>query len=460
MRVIVGILVYVLACIGITVQAGSRLEVVAENDKLSASVEEMAEADVLVVTGIINEYGLKSVAQACATEGNLIRVLDMKSLSFENRHFPDDAFYITNSDKFGESSNTEISLEYLMLPRSLHTIGNRAFKNLKCNRIDFPKEIYRIGCQAFANCTLTDFGELIIHAHVSDEAFMNCPGITSVSLKNSFGFDHQLGNGVFKDCKNLQTIDFGTGITSMGADIFEGTAIEEIVLPVGVKQVSLSGMTNLREVTCHLKTPITLVGENTEVLRDIRVNIPQGGIELYKENPEWNSAKELVEDPDLDFAKLPLPMYVNLYPNMGNILSCVEINVDFYELLNPTIYLYEEGDETPLASSELEINDLVNCCLYEAFFDNIYLDESKKYALVLPYGSMIDTQTGITNDTWAFGITWNTKGVKMLVGVDKVSDNASDVGESDAIFNIHGQKINEPTSGEPYIKDGRIWLEK
>ncbi len=453
-----------LSCIGMTLHAASRLDVVAENNILSATLEEMADADTLVVTGKINEAGLRLIAEACSLEGKKIRVLDMRILNVEDYRFPEDLFYHeipVEGLGISETTRATVELDRIILPEVLFTVGDRAFMNVSCKKIDFPNRLEKIGRQSFANCLSTEFGELIICENVGEEAFINCPGITSVVLtSDAHGYDHNIGKRAFKNCSNLKSIDLGTGTVTMGEDMLAGTSIEEITIPVGALRVSLSGMSKLKKIFCNFRIPITLIGDNDEVLSRSIVYVPEGSREIYYENNDWSFAKEIIEDKDLDHIGIYDRYSKELNPLSTHMLYDFSISCEFFPILNKTIYLYEEGMEEPFAYANFKRNYQVNCLYFEAFFNRVCLDRSKKYTLIIPYGTFLDTDRGQTNDTWSYSITWDFNGVKELVGVDDIVDDDSIVDDSDIIFNLQGLQIDEPRKGLPFIKDGKLWIKR
>lgn len=117
-------------------------------------------------------------------------------------------------------------------------------------------DLWNVGEYAFANCkqlTTADFS-VPIGVAFSSYAFYNCTSLTEVIFNLSGGIistacnylfagcsslreitypaNYGLGTGTFKDCTQLQKVNFVEGLTSAGSGTFENcTNINNIILP-------------------------------------------------------------------------------------------------------------------------------------------------------------------------------------------------------------------------------------
>ena len=86
--------------------------------------------------------------------------------------------------------------------------------------------------------------------YISDEAFANCPRLTSVVLPNTI---QSIYSNAFQNCKMLSSVSLQEGLTDIGYDAFAGcTSLTSMVIPNSVTYLGYSlfdGCTALQSVT-------------------------------------------------------------------------------------------------------------------------------------------------------------------------------------------------------------------
>lgn len=70
---------------------------------------------------------------------------------------------------------------------------------------------------------------------ISDYAFYDCTGLTSITIPNSVT---NIGSSAFSDCTGLTSITLPDSVTSIGAEAFSGTSLTSITIPASVAEIS------------------------------------------------------------------------------------------------------------------------------------------------------------------------------------------------------------------------------
>ena len=111
------------------------------------------------------------------------------------------------------------SLASIEIPNSVTSIGNYAFEGCHgLTSIEIPNSVTSIGNYAFYGCygltsieipnSVTSLGEL---------AFYNCRNLTSIEIPNSVT---SIGDGAFYGCDGLTSVTIGNSVTSIGETAF------------------------------------------------------------------------------------------------------------------------------------------------------------------------------------------------------------------------------------------------
>lgn len=71
-------------------------------------------------------------------------------------------------------------------------------------------------------------------ARIHNEAFYDCHSLMEVTISEGIGF----GDGVFRNCTNLKTVNFSEYVTSLGTNMFYGCkSLEKVILPDRIKEI-------------------------------------------------------------------------------------------------------------------------------------------------------------------------------------------------------------------------------
>lgn len=95
---------------------------------------------------------------------------------------------------------------------------------------------------------------------IKDEAFINCPYLTSVSLPRNV----KIGKGVFKNCSKLKSIDFPENNPYLQDDCFYNCeSLEEVTLHTGILYINKRAFYGCKSLT-HIELPesLEIISEN------------------------------------------------------------------------------------------------------------------------------------------------------------------------------------------------------
>ena len=143
------------------------------------------------------------------------------------------------------------SLQKVTLPDTVSGIGSKAFRECtSLTAIALPESMYEIGDHAFYGCTaLISIRWNVYTQIIGDYAFCGCTALTEAELPDSIT---TMGKYTFADCSNLKSITLGENLEAVPSYCFEGTSIEEIVLPYKVKKINTYAFINnekLKKIT-------------------------------------------------------------------------------------------------------------------------------------------------------------------------------------------------------------------
>lgn len=155
----------------------------------------------------------------------------------------------------GKEAFMDSGLKNLTLPANVKSWGDNVFKNIKITSITFPANfagaLPKYTFSAVETLKTVNF-EGALTGTLPDYMFQNCTGLTSVDLSKT-GLA-SLPNYMFTGCSNLSSVTLPDGITKIGNNVFEKTAIKKMDLAKYMSLTSIgssafSGCAQLNEVT-------------------------------------------------------------------------------------------------------------------------------------------------------------------------------------------------------------------
>ncbi|NLL55875.1 MAG: leucine-rich repeat protein [Clostridiales bacterium] len=207
---------------------------------------------------------------------------------------------------------TSLEAVNLSINSKLKTIGASAFENcLSLTSFTVPNTVVNIHQGAFRNCAnLTDINfTQATNEHTSlvigDYAFENCAKLSAINIPKHAS---QLGIGIFKNAKNLASVNFDVNaskLNSIGAWAFQNTALSTITFPRslhGVGDYAFDSCLELNSVYLT-RTDIPLTSTQANVFNNIpnpfiRVYVPYSSYNNYDTLPGWRTRSVLADQKD------------------------------------------------------------------------------------------------------------------------------------------------------------------
>ena len=128
---------------------------------------------------------------------------------------------------------------HAVVPEGITSIGDKAFYQCdSLHSIDLPNSVSSIGNRAFEYCgSLRSIVLLSNVTTIGYHAFGSCVSLASVSFAPQ-GLLTFIGRGAFMNCDSLASAQLPNGLTSLGAQAFKGTNINEadVTLPASVRR--------------------------------------------------------------------------------------------------------------------------------------------------------------------------------------------------------------------------------
>ena len=188
------------------------------------------------------------------------------------------------------------SLSEVTLPETLTSIGNRAFADCTpLTKIEFPSTLTSIGQYAFCN---TGLKEVILPENLTSlgyHVFESCDVLEKAYIPASLT---EVGYyGIFANSPNMKTVTFGEGITSIPENLLAESSIEEIVIPETVTSIGNYAFRDCKSLkTITIPDKVTKIGSyafaRCEALEDISLSSELIGVGDHAF--EYTGLKEVV----------------------------------------------------------------------------------------------------------------------------------------------------------------------
>lgn len=157
---------------------------------------------------------------------------NLKTINLENVEYIGDSAFANCTSL--EPDNTS----YFSYPRlsNIKSIGGQAFYNCqKLKTFDLGSELESIGEWAFASSGVISIEIPESVATMGDRVFGDCERLQSVGIKSPYLTE--LPSGTFANCTSLISVAFVDGLETIGDNAFCGSGIEWITLPDTVRTI-------------------------------------------------------------------------------------------------------------------------------------------------------------------------------------------------------------------------------
>lgn len=162
------------------------------------------------------------------------------------------------------------NLRSVTLPNTITTIGTNSFKMTSISAITIPSGVTNIGSGSFEGTKLS--GKLTIPGSdvvIGEGTFRNCTGLTSIDFQQTYNLNFA-GKEAFIRCNNVSAITFNenlqNGYFSEGGIFRDCTGITEpVVLPVGFKTIGYRYSYSGAFANCYNIPSYTFMGNISDI---------------------------------------------------------------------------------------------------------------------------------------------------------------------------------------------------
>ena len=169
---------------------------------------------------------------------------------------------VTHDSEYRPWDDYRNTVTHIDIQEGITEIGYGAFSHFSSLKtVYLPSSVWRIGQNAFADCTsLTDISIDSV-SQIDNYAFSGCSAFTSVTIPSGVSV---INDGVFQHCYRLQQVTFHNGVTKIGLNTFCGCeSLTSITLPDSVSSLgsgAFRGCSSLQSVS--LSNSLTHIGDN------------------------------------------------------------------------------------------------------------------------------------------------------------------------------------------------------
>ncbi len=177
-------------------------------------------------------------------------------------------------------------LTEIELPSSLETIGSEAFSYCRgLKKLHLPSLLESIGKEAFRSCESLE--SLVIPPcklkRIEECTFSNCTGLKTLYISEPVAY---IGMLAFLNCKSLEDVTLPSTIYNLDWGPFSGC---QSLKDVYIKSTTLPGSCDFTE------------SRNEEFLANIILHVPEGSLDIYRNEYPWKYFKEIVGTKPEDF---------------------------------------------------------------------------------------------------------------------------------------------------------------
>ena len=195
--------------------------------------------------------------------------------------------------------NDCIGLEHVVIPDGVETLGDYSYANISVDSIVLPPSIKSIGFSAFANCENLKCVKLPNNLKIiGDKAFNECKNLASLQLPYSLT---SISEAAFRNCVNLKKLYLPESLCVIGSNAFYGC-------------------TGLTDIYSASKSPCLLYF-NGFAPYQATLYVPSGCVALYQNAENWMNFTNIVEVVSGDV-------------NLDGVINTADVTVLYSRLLN------------------------------------------------------------------------------------------------------------------------------
>lgn len=185
--------------------------------------------DSIVIKGTINDSDFNTLWSA-TFKGNL-SVINLEGAAVENEIIPSRAFWHQDEQLQDDGTIYVISLRKIILPNQIKAIGDFAFSYaIHLESINIPSKLQNLGIYCFSDCKSLATSPVQLPEGLMDipaMCFMNCESLDEIKLPTTI---KHIGEGAFYRAK-IKYINLPDGLQSIGNAAFYSSDLEEVLIP-------------------------------------------------------------------------------------------------------------------------------------------------------------------------------------------------------------------------------------
>lgn len=232
--------------------------------------EKLATVKSLKVKGPINVVDLRVIK----TDMTAVESVDLEDANIQE-HKEGTSTYAANEIGGFQFSQVE-KITKFVFPKSLKTIGRKAFMGSKLKEVILPEGLETLTKEAFQGSV--DLKKVVLPGSlrvVTYSAFSGCKALESLTLNEGI---QEIESTAFKNCNALTAVSFPSTITKVQGSAFNNCKA-------------------LKEVTSLATTPPSLEASAfaQEVFDGAKLLVAKGSLDKYRADEKWNKFKTIEE---------------------------------------------------------------------------------------------------------------------------------------------------------------------
>lgn len=419
--------------------------VLKESGTLSAVLgEHIYEIESITVEGPMNDADFNTLWES-SFNGQL-KIIDLEHAEIEGDKIPDRALFHVDAQMDWETwTVTTIQLEKIVFPDDVTEIGEFAVAYaISLNELKLPKALQKIDKSAFTDCISLTSEQLVFHENlevIGNQAFYQCRGLKDkITLPESL---KAIGCAAFYTCK-ITEINFPQSLEFLGCMAFANSELGKAILPDNCMLCSDGGQfyNNWYLAEAHLPDNSTIVPPDVFLgcfsLKE--VNVPSHAVtigefafdQVKMSTVDFPETLETIEqDAFQNCNKLTTIVLPSSLKNLADraFALCVSLTSIWCKATVPPVYVPAQGyesDRTPFTS----VNPAI--------------------PVYIPVGTK---QQYMTASGWDYFTNFIETDQFPSSGIDSMAIDTKE--KTDDCYDLSGRKVDAPTPGNIYIRNGK-----
>lgn len=207
-------------------------------------------------------------------------------IKFEDRYaLPGGALYI--DDQLAKD---------IIIPNSVTSIGDFAFRASGVNSVEIPNSVTMIGDYAFYNCNIRSIKFPNSLISIGNWAFQQNFGLYSIEIPKSV---KSIGDGAFYYCSPLKSVRIPDSLTSIASSVFYDCNLGSIVIPASITSIGEKAFYKSRlNSICTLNSNPPKIDSSSfdeNIQSGAILYVPKGSVENYQNDSEWGKFMNVKE---------------------------------------------------------------------------------------------------------------------------------------------------------------------